>query len=50
MLPRGLDIINSFSIDYMHGLTGFVKDLVKIWIGKRAIPEPPYKQYIKLVL
>lgn len=45
MLPICNDIINIFSIDYMHGLGVIVKDIVKIWLGKRAIPNPPYKQY-----
>lgn len=44
--PRGFDIINSFAIDYMHGVAlGIVKDLIKIWLGKRKIPNPPYKEY-----
>lgn len=44
--PIGYDIINSFSIDYMHGIAlGVAKDLIKIWLGKRAIPKPPYENY-----
>lgn len=46
MLPIHKDIINIFSIDFMHGLgSGIGKDIVKIWLGKRSIPNPPYKQY-----
>lgn len=44
--PRGCDIINSFSIDFMHGIgLGVAKDLIKIWIGSRIIPNTPYEKY-----
>lgn len=44
--PRGYDMINSFSIDYMHGIAlGIAKDLIKIWIGKRSIPKPPNNDF-----
>lgn len=44
--PKGYDIINSFAIDYMHGIAlGVAKDLIKIWLGKKPIPTPPYKNY-----
>lgn len=46
MFPRGYDIINSFSIDFMHGIAlGIGKDLIKIWLGKRDIPNPQLKSY-----
>lgn len=44
--PSGYDIINSFCIDYMHGIAlGISKDLIKIWVSKRSIPQPPYKNF-----
>lgn len=46
LFPSGYDIINSFSIDYMHGIAmGIAKDLIKISMGKRQIPKPPYERY-----
>lgn len=46
MFPKGYDMINTFSIDYMHGIgLGIAKDLIKIWLAKRNIPNPPYKNY-----
>lgn len=46
MFPLGYDVINSFSIDYMHGIgLGIGKDLMKIWLAKRNIPNPPYPGY-----
>lgn len=43
--PSGYDIINTFSIDYMHGIAlGIGEDLIEIGIG-RSIPNPPYKTY-----
>lgn len=44
--PSGYDIINSFCIDYMHGIAlGISKDLIKIWVSKRSVPQPPYKNF-----
>lgn len=42
-----LDVIKSFSIDYMHGIgLGVMKHLIEIWIGKKALsPKPPYSDY-----
>lgn len=46
MLPD-LDVIKSFSIDYMHGVgLGVMNHLIEIWIGKKAIPKPPYSDYM----
>lgn len=39
------DLINSFTIDYMHNLSGIVKHIVEIWIGKKTIVTPPYKNF-----
>lgn len=42
-----IDVIDSFSIDYMHAIPlGIMKDLIQIWIGKRRLPTPPYAQYM----
>lgn len=42
-----IDLIKSFSIDYMHGVgLGVMKHMIEIWIGKKAIsPKPPYPDY-----
>lgn len=41
-----IDIIKSVPTDYMHNvLLGSMKDLLEIWIGKKRIPLPPYKDY-----
>lgn len=42
-----IDVIDSFSIDYMHAIPlGIMKDLIQIWIGKRRLPTPPYAEYM----
>lgn len=47
MLFDTIDIIDSFPVDYMHNvLLGVAKDLIEIWLGKRKIPQPPYKEYM----
>lgn len=47
ILFDNIDIINSFPIDFMHNaILGIVKDLIEIWLGKRKIPQPPYKEYM----
>lgn len=46
LLFDDIDMIDSFPIDYMHNLLlGIMKDLIEIWIGKKRIPSPPYKDY-----
>lgn len=41
-----IDIINSFPIDYMHGIPlGIMKNLMEIWLGMKRIPKPPYLHY-----
>lgn len=45
MFP-GIDLIKSFPIDIMHGVgLGIMKDLIAIWMGKKKLPTPPYKEY-----
>lgn len=39
------DVINSFAIDYMHGLSGIVKHIMEIWLGKKQLPTPPFGSY-----
>lgn len=46
LLFDDVDVIESFSIDVMHGAAlGITKDLVEIWLGLKAIPAPPYQHY-----
>lgn len=41
-----IDLINSLPVDVMHGIyLGIMKDMIEIWIGKKRIPTPPYKEY-----
>lgn len=41
-----IDVINSLPVDIMHSIyLGIMKDLIEIWIGKKRIPTPPYKDY-----
>lgn len=41
-----IDLIQSFSIDSMHGIAlGITKHIIEIWIGKKAIPKPPFNNY-----
>lgn len=45
MFPN-IDIINSFPIDFMHGVAlSLMKDLMEIWLGKKKLPTPTYKDY-----
>lgn len=45
MFPN-IDIIHSFSIDFMHGVTlGVMKDMMEIWLGKKKIPTPPCSHF-----
>lgn len=45
-LSDHIDIIKSVPTDYMHNiLLGPMKDLLEIWLGKKRIPSPPYKNY-----
>lgn len=52
ILFKNIDFIHSFPIDIMHGVfLGIVNDTVQIWLGKKQIPKPAYKDYkIKSVL
>lgn len=46
LLFDDVDVIESFSIDVMHGAAlGITKDLVEIWLGLKTIPAPPYQHY-----
>lgn len=43
------DIIDSFGIDFMHGIAlGIVKDVIEIWLGTRKIPPVNNNLKIKL--
>lgn len=47
LLFPNLDVINSFSTDYMHGIgLGVMKHLIEIWTGKKTIPKPPYPDFM----
>lgn len=46
LLFDDINVIDSFPIDFMHGiLLGLMKDILEIWLGKKTIPNPPYKDY-----
>lgn len=46
LLFDDIDIINSVPVDIMHCvMLGIVKNLIEIWIGKKRIPAPPYREY-----
>lgn len=40
-----VNIVDSCAIDFMHGIAGIVKHIIEIWIGKKSLPDPPYKNY-----
>lgn len=38
-----INVVDSFAIDFMHGIAGIVKHVIEIWIGKKSLLMPPYK-------
>lgn len=46
LLFKNIDVISSITIDSVHGaFLGVTKHIVEIWIGKKSITSPPYKDY-----
>lgn len=46
ILFRNIDFVHSFPVDIMHNIfLGIVNDTVLIWLGKKRIPKPPYREY-----
>lgn len=46
LLFDDIDVIRSVPVDAMHGVyLGIMRDMVEIWLGKKKIPNPPYKEY-----
>lgn len=46
LLFDDINVIDSVAIDFMHGwLLGIVKMIVEIWLGKKRIPTPEFKDY-----
>lgn len=44
-LFEDFDLINSFTIDFMHNISGIVKHMIEIWTGKKTLVTPPHENF-----